>query len=145
MTCALVGRRDSGDAPLWDRVHRTEHWDVAHAFGTSLEGWLVIVARRHVATVADLDDAAAAELGTLIRDLHVRSRLLSVATRRTSRSSPSIHGAAMYTSTSSREWQTTRRNTSVRTCSRRWGVDGDHAVTAARMDAVARLVQQELT
>src|SRR5215204_4798093 len=76
MTCELVARRDRGDAPPWDRIHRTEHWDVAHAFGTSLEGWLVIVARRHVASIAELDDEAAAELGPLIRDL---SRALAVA------------------------------------------------------------------
>jgi diadenosine tetraphosphate (Ap4A) HIT family hydrolase len=63
----LVARRDAGDAPLWDRIVRTEHWDVVHAFGTSLEGWLVLVVRRHITAVADLTDAEAAELGPLIK------------------------------------------------------------------------------
>ena len=67
MTCALVARRDRGDAPPWDRILRTDHWDVVHAFGTSLEGWLVLVVRRHITAVADLSDAEAAELGPLVK------------------------------------------------------------------------------
>ena len=71
MTCELVARRDAGEAPLWDRILRTEHWDVVHAFGTSLEGWLVLVVRRHTAAVAGLTDAEAAELGPLIKRVSI--------------------------------------------------------------------------
>ena len=67
ITCDLVARRDAGAAPLWDSILRTEHWDVVHAFGTSLEGWLVLVSRRHRAAVAELTDAEAAELGPLVQ------------------------------------------------------------------------------
>ena len=67
MTCSLVARRDAGEAPPWDRILRTEHWDVVHAFGTSLEGWLVLVVRRHLTAVADLSDDEAAELGPMIK------------------------------------------------------------------------------
>jgi diadenosine tetraphosphate (Ap4A) HIT family hydrolase len=67
VTCSLVARRDAGEAPAWDRILRTNHWDVVHAFGTSLEGWLVLVVRRHLTTVADLSDAEAAELGPLVQ------------------------------------------------------------------------------
>lgn len=67
VTCELVDRRDRGQSPPWDSVHRTDHWDVVHAFGTSVEGWLVLVLRRHETALADLTDAEAAELGPLIK------------------------------------------------------------------------------
>lgn len=68
-SCALVGRRDEGVAPPWDDIVRTPGWHLAHAFGTSIEGWLVLVARRHVTALADLTDAESDELGILIRDV----------------------------------------------------------------------------
>jgi len=42
---------------------------VVHAFGTSVEGWLVLVVRRHVNTLAELTDEEAADLGPLVRDV----------------------------------------------------------------------------
>jgi diadenosine tetraphosphate (Ap4A) HIT family hydrolase len=66
-TCDLVARRDAGAAPPWDSILRTPHWDVVHAFGTSLEGWIVLVARRHLPAVADLSPEEAAELGPLVQ------------------------------------------------------------------------------
>jgi len=47
-------------------VARTDAFSVAHSFNTSLEGWLVVLPRRHVVRVADLDDAEARELGPLL-------------------------------------------------------------------------------
>lgn len=67
MTCELVDRRDRGEAPQWDMIHRTEVWDVAHAFGTAVEGWLVLVLRRHETSLARLTDDEAAELGPLVQ------------------------------------------------------------------------------
>ena len=69
VTCSLVARRDAGEAPFWDRILRTPRWDVVHAYGTSLEGWLCLVARRHITAVADLSDDEAAELGPLIKQV----------------------------------------------------------------------------
>lgn len=69
VTCQLVDRRDAGEAPRWDAIHRTAGWDVVHAFGTAVEGWLVLVVRRHLTSVASLSDDEAAELGPLIRDV----------------------------------------------------------------------------
>lgn len=66
-TCELVERRDAGGAPLWDRIARHGAWDVVHAFGTSIEGWLVLVLRRHVASLAEMDLEEAAALGPLIK------------------------------------------------------------------------------
>jgi len=67
LTCELGARRDAGDAPLWDAIVRTPSWDVVHGNETSLEGWLVLVLRRHVTALADLTDAEAAELGPMIQ------------------------------------------------------------------------------
>ena len=48
---------------------RTAHWDFVHCFGTSIEGWIVLVLRRHAASLGELEDAEAAELGPLVRDV----------------------------------------------------------------------------
>jgi len=57
------------DLPVRERIVHTEHWRVAHAFNTGLPGWLVVVPTVHVIAIADLTDAAAAELGPLLRDV----------------------------------------------------------------------------
>ena len=67
LTCDLVRRRDRGDAPPWDSIVRTAHWDVVHSYNTSLPGWLVLVARRHITAIDELTDEEAAELGVLLR------------------------------------------------------------------------------
>jgi diadenosine tetraphosphate (Ap4A) HIT family hydrolase len=54
---------------LWDCIHRAHFFDIAHAFNTSLPGWIVIVARRHVETIADLSEDEGLELGNLIRSV----------------------------------------------------------------------------
>jgi diadenosine tetraphosphate (Ap4A) HIT family hydrolase len=61
-----VARRDAGDAPLWDSILRTAFWDLVHAYDTSLPGWLVLVARRHVAAISELSEGEAVELGRLL-------------------------------------------------------------------------------
>lgn len=68
-TCDLIGQRDAGTAPPWDQIVRTPGWDVVHAYDTSIEGWLVLVVRRHVAAVADLTPEEAIELGPLIGEV----------------------------------------------------------------------------
>jgi diadenosine tetraphosphate (Ap4A) HIT family hydrolase len=66
-TCELVARRDAGAAPLWDAIYRSQYWDVVHSYNTSLRGWLVLVARRHMAAIDEMSDAEAVELGRLLR------------------------------------------------------------------------------
>ncbi len=58
--------REAGFAglPPRERIAVDEHWRVAHATGTALPGWLVLLPRRHVTTVAGLTDAEAASLGS---------------------------------------------------------------------------------
>jgi diadenosine tetraphosphate (Ap4A) HIT family hydrolase len=66
-TCELLDRRDRGEAPPWDQIARTPEWDIVHCYGTSVEGWLVVVCRRHIGAIAEMTDAEAAELGPLLK------------------------------------------------------------------------------
>jgi diadenosine tetraphosphate (Ap4A) HIT family hydrolase len=75
MYCYVCHNNDQFDQlppPRADR--RRPHWRVAHAFNTTLPGWLILVPRRHVTTIAELSDDEAAALGTwqvrLSRALH---------------------------------------------------------------------------
>jgi diadenosine tetraphosphate (Ap4A) HIT family hydrolase len=49
-----------------DRVYLSPRWRVAHAFGTQLPGWLVVLPRRHVTVLDELTSAEQAELGPLL-------------------------------------------------------------------------------
>jgi diadenosine tetraphosphate (Ap4A) HIT family hydrolase len=73
-TCELVNRRDAGEAPLWDSIHRTPFWDLVHSYNTALPGWLVLVARRHIEAIDELTDDEALELGRLIRQASIALR-----------------------------------------------------------------------
>ena len=55
------------DLPPREDVLHTAHWRVAHAFDSSLAGWLVVLPTRHVTAFTDLTAEAADELGGLIR------------------------------------------------------------------------------
>jgi len=63
-----------GRLPPRERIGADEFWRVAHAFGSALPGWLVLLPRRHVTSIAELTDAEAATLGIwqvrLSRALH---------------------------------------------------------------------------
>ena len=76
-TCDLVAKRDSGEAPPWDNIHRTPRWDVVHCNATSLLGWLVLVTRRHVAALDELTAEEALELGQLIRETSIILKALT--------------------------------------------------------------------
>lgn len=67
LTCELAERRDAALAPVWDSILRTAGWDLVHSYNTSHEGWLVLVARRHITSLADLLHDEAAELGPLVQ------------------------------------------------------------------------------
>jgi diadenosine tetraphosphate (Ap4A) HIT family hydrolase len=55
------------DLPPRERVHEGPRWRVAHAYGTSLPGWLVVLPRRHVVALDELTPGEAADLGPLLR------------------------------------------------------------------------------
>jgi diadenosine tetraphosphate (Ap4A) HIT family hydrolase len=54
--------------PREDVVH-TDHWRVAHAFNSTLPGWLVLLPTRHITSFTELAPEAADELGGLVRRL----------------------------------------------------------------------------
>lgn len=65
MTCHLTAIRHQ--QPLCERIYETEGWRVVHAFNTSLPGWLVVIAKRHAESFAELTDAEADEFGPFLR------------------------------------------------------------------------------
>jgi diadenosine tetraphosphate (Ap4A) HIT family hydrolase len=67
--CVTCARNSLPDLPPRERVHVGLRWRVAHAFGTSLPGWLVVLPRRHVITLDELTVEEAADLGPLLRGL----------------------------------------------------------------------------
>ena len=52
------------ELPPRERVAADASWRVAHAFNSVLPGWLVLLPRRHVASIAELTPAEATTLGT---------------------------------------------------------------------------------
>lgn len=73
-TCELLDRRDTGTAPLWDNIHRTQFWDVVHSYNTALPGWMVLVVRRHIEAIDELTENEAVELGILLRQVSAALR-----------------------------------------------------------------------
>lgn len=73
ITCEQETHLDAG--PLWQQIALDSDWRVTHAYDTSLRGWLVLVPRRHVVSVAELTEREARSLGLwqvrLSRALHV--------------------------------------------------------------------------
>jgi len=67
--CFFCDQQTATTLPPRDDVVRTDHWRVAHAFNSTLPGWLVLLPTRHVLSFTDLTPGAADELGGLIRRL----------------------------------------------------------------------------
>jgi diadenosine tetraphosphate (Ap4A) HIT family hydrolase len=67
--CFACGNTAASDLPVRERITQTQHWRLAHAFNTSLPGWLVLLPTEHITALSELDPGAAAELGPLLRDV----------------------------------------------------------------------------
>ncbi|GGN91720.1 hydrolase [Actinoplanes lobatus] len=64
MDCYACRNNEGFDQlPPRERVAADRFWRVAHDFNSSLPGWLVLVPRRHVTSIADLTDDEAGTLG----------------------------------------------------------------------------------
>ncbi|MFF4343389.1 HIT family protein [Kitasatospora sp. NPDC001540] len=59
--CAREGEFER--LPAYQRIAVDEHWRVVHAVDCALPGWLVLLPRRHLESMAELSDAEAASLG----------------------------------------------------------------------------------
>ena len=67
--CYPCRQQTQTDPPPREDVVHTAHWRVAHAFNSTLPGWLVLLPTRHVTSFTELTPAAADELGGLVRRL----------------------------------------------------------------------------
>jgi diadenosine tetraphosphate (Ap4A) HIT family hydrolase len=63
--CAMTSRGD--DLPPRERVHAQGGWRIAHAFNSSLPGWLVLVPTRHVTAMHELSVEESEQFGLLAR------------------------------------------------------------------------------
>jgi diadenosine tetraphosphate (Ap4A) HIT family hydrolase len=59
----------------------TSRFVVAHAFNANLEGWLVVLPKRHVVSIDQFDDVEAAELGPLLRAVTAALRATTGCTK----------------------------------------------------------------
>ncbi len=57
------------DLPPRERVYDDGRWRVAHALSSTLPGWVVVLPKRHITSLAELTPAEAAALGPLLRRL----------------------------------------------------------------------------
>jgi diadenosine tetraphosphate (Ap4A) HIT family hydrolase len=63
--CQVNGQPPAGLPPR-ERVFDDGLWRVAHASGSAMPGWMVVVARRHVTSLGQLTAAEGAALGPLL-------------------------------------------------------------------------------
>jgi diadenosine tetraphosphate (Ap4A) HIT family hydrolase len=69
--CYSCEQQGAGSLPPREDVVHSEHWRVAHAFNSTLPGWLVLLPTRHITSFTQLTSPAADELGGLVRRLSV--------------------------------------------------------------------------
>jgi diadenosine tetraphosphate (Ap4A) HIT family hydrolase len=63
--CYVCDHNVAADLPPRESVVVTTRWRVVHAFNSSLPGWLILLPRRHVTALDELDDDELGELGLL--------------------------------------------------------------------------------
>ncbi|MCF6385641.1 hypothetical protein L2K20_01550 [Mycobacterium sp. MBM] len=67
--CRLCGRLASPTPPPGGWIYGDESWAVSAHPGIAAPGWLAVQTRRHVTTLAELNDDEATSLGALLRDV----------------------------------------------------------------------------
>jgi diadenosine tetraphosphate (Ap4A) HIT family hydrolase len=72
--CYSCRHNATTDLPERESIYRSADWRVAHAFNSTLPGWLVVIPTSHVESIADLSDSAASELGLLQRAISIAHR-----------------------------------------------------------------------
>lgn len=70
--CRMTARLE--DLPPREKVHLEGGWRVAHAFNSTLPGWLVLVPTRHVTSLDELTALESEELGLLARKVSIALR-----------------------------------------------------------------------
>lgn len=67
--CEICARESSDEEPPGGWVLRTDQWSACVAPGFEVPGWLFVELRRHSEGPMGMDDAEAAELGGVVRDV----------------------------------------------------------------------------
>jgi diadenosine tetraphosphate (Ap4A) HIT family hydrolase len=67
--CFPCDQQSAACLPPREDVLHTDHWRVAHAFNSTLPGWLVVLPTRHITSFTELTQEAADELGGLLHRL----------------------------------------------------------------------------
>ncbi len=67
--------------PPHECVHLEGGWRVAHAFNSTLPGWLVLVPMRHVTAMDELSAQEAEEMGLLARKVSIALRAVTGCTK----------------------------------------------------------------
>jgi len=123
---------------------RTPRWDIVHAFGTSVEGWLVLVLRRHITALADLTEHEAQELGPLVRSTSIALRealgceKTYVAQFAEHEEHPHVH---VHVIARMADQPDDMKGPGIFNCA---GVADEDAVPAARMNEIALAVREHL-
>jgi len=71
--CYSCGKNaaDPTSLPPREAIYDDGHWRVAHAFGSALPGWLVVVSCRHLTSLSQLTPDEATALGPLLQRLSI--------------------------------------------------------------------------
>ena len=69
--CQLIENRNVDAVPIWDSILRSQRFDVAHAYNTSLPGLIVVITKRHIAAIDEMTEEESIELGRLIRKVSI--------------------------------------------------------------------------
>ena len=72
-----------GSLPDHESIEGAPAWRVAHAYNSTLPGWLVVIARRHVEALHELGPAEGAALGEVLHRTSTSLRTASAAKRPT--------------------------------------------------------------
>lgn len=64
--CLSCDTNELTDRPVREEILVTEFWRLAHAFGTPIPGWLVLLPLRHVTSISELNSGESAELGGIL-------------------------------------------------------------------------------
>lgn len=73
-TCLACPRLALAQPAPRERIVATDRWSVAHAFNANLEGWLVVLPRRHVVAIDALEREEADELGAILHQVSAALR-----------------------------------------------------------------------
>lgn len=64
VSCSL--NEQAAELPLRERLYMDEHWRVTHGW-SSLPGWLIVISRRHAASLSELSSEEMEQLGPILR------------------------------------------------------------------------------